>query len=153
MVNGIVDEKLRAKFFKKTSLTWTRIRLGFSAEEHKKLVAAINNDVVLLGQLIKNAIGLQEERQERSSSSTSRYWLALRSHTHRLYHALQSIWPHTCPTHTHRVILQLDIPGGEETDCEIVQFCLSFSLINEHIQPPWGSRDVKVLSIQAPPSP
>lgn len=116
MVDGAVDESLRKKFFKR----WrTRIRGGFNHERHKQLVAEIRDDIEDLCHLTKGTIDLEIVDRKQACSASSKYWLALRSHTHRVHDALRAMWSQSCSMHTHQANIRLGMPNGDEIDYEI----------------------------------
>lgn len=150
LVDGDVDEKLRKDFFKKS---WSRIRGGFNAEKHKQLVADITDDIDKLCTFTKGALDLETVEREKSAMAHSAYWLSLRSHTHRLYNTLRSIWAQTCPSqsHSHRANLRLDVPSRSTNGTETPAFKFSFLLGECSGQPlPLIWRDATILSFEAP---
>ncbi|KAF2192023.1 hypothetical protein K469DRAFT_655253 [Zopfia rhizophila CBS 207.26] len=127
VVDGVVDEKKRKQFFKNPI---TRVRGAFEAAKLKKLVAEIGNDIEKLRDLSKGAMDLEEERHERALASTSAYWLSLRDNALRLFSALQSIWPHTCQSHSHKVSLRVDLPASNSIDEDSTLTRMTFHLGN-----------------------
>ncbi len=147
MVGGAVDERLRKRFFK----SWTCIRGGFFAEKHEQLITDISKEIDDLCKFTKGAIELEDVNREQSMKATSNYWLDIRSHTHRLYSALCSIWPKGCASHSHRAKLRLDLAKGDKGDREAPQFNVSFSLSDDAAclqSSSWTWRCVTVHSFQ-----
>ena len=135
------------------SNSWSRICGGFSSERYMQHVSQICADIEQLYDLTKGAIDLEDVDYERSSLATSSYWLGIRSHTHRLFKAIRSIWSQSCSSHTHLAKLRLDIHNGDESDREIPEFNLSFlsgGNITSIRPSPLEWKDVTVLSFQTP---
>ncbi|KAF2136881.1 uncharacterized protein K452DRAFT_362231 [Aplosporella prunicola CBS 121167] len=152
VVNGVVDERSRKKFFKKS---WLRIKGGFEAGrgEYKELLAEIGDVIEKIDRLTTGALNTSDDIRSKQAyrPATSKYWLAIRNHTQGLYKALYSIWAGNCTApHPHRAKLRLEIPKAHEPERPL--FGLSFLLgdrpVNGRCLSPEKWRDVKVLSLE-----
>ncbi|ORX96345.1 hypothetical protein BCR34DRAFT_619709 [Clohesyomyces aquaticus] len=118
--DGVVDEKARKKFFKRT---WTKIRGGFSSAKYSSLLQEIDRDIDKIAKLISGAIQLEPLGAGKRNRLYSTYSLRVRNQAQKLFEIEDQVT---------RLALLLTFGASE---------CLPNAL-------PWTWRDIEIVSSQ-----
>jgi hypothetical protein len=146
--DGMIDTKTREQFFSRSSPVWLSLQFAFRNGGYKKLLGAIEEDLVRLQGLIEMNSQATPIRQEARKKLTKMPWQNIQTAARGLFEAIATGWRCKC-TDCHSSFLRLNAPaqqisnqiGGSYSFALLVPNDSSNALTAEHVN--WWELDIE----------
>jgi hypothetical protein len=113
--DGAMDTKIREQFFSKSNPIWLKTKLAFLNGGYKRLLEAIEGDLIRLQRLIEMNSRAAPVRQEARKKLSQMPWRNIQTAARSLFESIATGWRCKC-TDCHSSFLRLNAPTRQTSN-------------------------------------